>query len=106
MLWTLGPKHPTLFAGRAGKTIAKALRRPGFNLVAGPGNFLVSSTNQLQPEDETRARQWGAALAARIRPANQRSSRWSTVQSRLSKGLTWPPTQLHRLHPFPRRRHA
>ncbi len=62
-------KAPALFIGRAGKAIAKALRRHGFSLVAGPGNFLVSSTNQLPPEDETRARQWGAAIAARIRPA-------------------------------------
>ena len=59
-------KAPALVTGRASHTIARALRRHGFELLAEPESFLVTSTNQLMPEEEARARQWGAELAAKI----------------------------------------
>lgn len=61
-------KAPALFTGRASHTIARALRRHGFELLAEPESFLVTSTNQLMPEEEARARQWGSELAAKILP--------------------------------------
>jgi hypothetical protein len=59
-------KGPALFTGRASHSIAKALRRHGFELLAEPESFLVTSTNQLMPEEEARASKWGADLAAKI----------------------------------------
>ena len=60
-------KAPAVLTGRASQAIAKALRRHGYELVAEPESFLVTSDHQLLPEEEARARQWGAELAATIR---------------------------------------
>lgn len=60
-------KGPALLTGRASQVIAKALRHHGFALVAAPESFLVSSANQLLPDEQARARQWGTDLAATIR---------------------------------------
>lgn len=60
-------KAPVMLTGRASQAIAKALRRHGYELVAQPESFLVTSAHQLLPEEEARARQWGAELAATIR---------------------------------------
>lgn len=62
-------KGPAVLTGRASQKITKALHQHGFTLIAEPESFLVSSDNRLLPEEETRARQWGADLAASIRPA-------------------------------------
>lgn len=59
-------KGPAVLTGRASQAIAKALRRHGFDLVAEPESFLVSSAHQLLPEEEARARRWGAELTTRI----------------------------------------
>lgn len=59
-------KGPAVLTGRAGQVIAKALRRHGYELVAEPESFLVTSDHQLLPEEEARARRWGAELATRI----------------------------------------
>ena len=62
-------KGPAMLTGRASQKIAKALQEHGCDLVAEPESFLVSSTNQLLPEEDARARQWGVELAVTIRPA-------------------------------------
>lgn len=62
-------KGPALFTGRASQKIAKVLHQHGFELVAEPESFLVTSANQLLPEEETRARQGGSDLATKVRPA-------------------------------------
>lgn len=59
-------KGPAVLTGRASQKIARALQRHGFGLLAEPESFLVSSANQLLPEEESRARQWGAALATKL----------------------------------------
>lgn len=59
-------KGPAVLTGRASQKIAKALRQHGFELLAEPESFLVTSANELLPGEETRARQWGAGLAARV----------------------------------------
>lgn len=61
-------KGPAVLTGRASQKIAKALHQHGFDLVAEPESFLVSSDNRLLPEEEARARQWGADLVPMLRP--------------------------------------
>lgn len=63
---------PAALTGRASKTVARELRAHGFDLVAQPESFLVTKQDQLEPEETTRAREWGAALAAAIAPATAR----------------------------------
>ncbi|MFI7493691.1 hypothetical protein ACH9D2_03070 [Kocuria sp. M4R2S49] len=55
-----------MLTGRASQAIATALRRHGYELVAAPGSFPVSSAHQLLPDEEARARPWGAEPATRI----------------------------------------
>jgi hypothetical protein len=54
---------PAALSGRASRGIAKELRRHGFTLVAEPESFLVTKENALLPDEEERARAWGARLA-------------------------------------------
>lgn len=49
--------------GRASKGIGRLLRRHGLDLVAEPESFLVTKQNHLEPDETTRAREWGARLA-------------------------------------------
>jgi Flavodoxin len=60
---------PAALTGRASKGVAHLLRAHGFDLAAKPESFLVTRENQLEPEETTRAREWGAKLAASIAPS-------------------------------------
>ena len=55
---------PPVLTGRASKGIARMLRHHGFTVVADPASFLVTKANYLEPDEETRACDWGAQLAA------------------------------------------
>jgi hypothetical protein len=55
---------PGALTGRASKGIARALRHHGYELIADPESFIVTRQNTLEPEEEDRARLWGARLAA------------------------------------------
>jgi hypothetical protein len=54
---------PAVLTGRASKGIGRRLRQLGLELVAEPESFLVTKHNQLEPDETTRARQWGRQLA-------------------------------------------
>jgi hypothetical protein len=55
---------PAAFTGRASKSVGKALRHHGYDLVAEPESFLVTKQDRLQPQERERAASWGARLAA------------------------------------------
>jgi hypothetical protein len=59
---------PALLTGRASKGIAKQLDQHGFGQVTQPQSFLVDKDNHLLPGEEQRAQEWGAELAAAVRP--------------------------------------
>ncbi len=81
--WLAGPVTPTGVAaafdtrltglapltGHASKGITSLLRRKGLKIAADPASFLVTTANELQPGELDRARDWGAALAAKVLPA-------------------------------------
>lgn len=60
---------PAAMTGRASKAVARLLRAHGFDVVARPESFLVTKQDRLQPEETTRAREWGARLAASVAPS-------------------------------------
>jgi hypothetical protein len=62
---------PAVLTGRASKGIGRRLRQHGLDLVAEPESFLVTRQNHLEPDEATRARQWGRQLAGK--PAADRS---------------------------------
>jgi Flavodoxin len=55
---------PAALTGRASKGVVRLLRAHGFDVVAEPESFLVTKQDQLEPQESTRAREWGAGLAA------------------------------------------
>jgi flavodoxin-like protein len=55
---------PAAFTGRASKSVGKALRHHGYDLVAEPESFLVTKQDRLVPRERERAASWGARLAA------------------------------------------
>jgi hypothetical protein len=57
---------PAVLTGSASKGIARRLRQHGFALVAEPESFLVTKDNRLEDGESTRAREWGASLAAAL----------------------------------------
>ena len=57
--------HATL-TGRAAKGVTRLLREHGFDVVAEPESFLVTKQDRLEPQETTRAREWGAKLAAAV----------------------------------------
>jgi hypothetical protein len=63
---------PAVLTGRASKGIARELVRHGCTLIDDPQSFLVDKGNRLEPNQEARARVWGAQLAARLEPATPR----------------------------------
>ena len=50
--------------GRASKSVGKALRHHGYDLIAEPESFLVTKQDHLLPQERERAASWGARLAA------------------------------------------
>lgn len=54
---------PSVFTGRASKTIGRKLAALGFTIVAAPESFLVTKNNELVPGEADRARDWGRQLA-------------------------------------------
>lgn len=59
---------PAAVTGRASKKVAHLLRAHGFDLVAPPESFLVTKQSELEPQESTRAREWGARLVASSTP--------------------------------------
>ena len=57
---------PATFTGRAAKGVTRLLRQHGFEVVAEPESFLVTKQDRLEPQEEDRARDWAAKLAAGI----------------------------------------
>lgn len=58
---------PATFTGRASKGIARKLRHHGATLVSEPESFFVMKDNHLQPDEEARARDWGAKIGLLVR---------------------------------------
>lgn len=59
---------PAALTGRASKGLTRLLREHGFDVIAQPESFLVTKHNQLEPQEITRARDWGTKLATDIAP--------------------------------------
>jgi hypothetical protein len=57
---------PAAVTGRASKGIARKLRHHGATLIADPESFFVKKDNHLEPDQEARAREWGAQLARNL----------------------------------------
>jgi hypothetical protein len=57
---------PAILTGRASKGIGRQLRQHGLELAAEPESFLVTKQNRLEPDEVTRARQWGRQLAGNL----------------------------------------
>jgi len=55
---------PAALTGRASKRVSRLLRERGFAVVAEPESFLVTKQDRLEPQEQERARDWGARLAA------------------------------------------
>jgi hypothetical protein len=55
---------PAALTGRASKGVDHLLRAHGFDVVAEPESFIVTKQDRLEPQETTRAREWGAKLAA------------------------------------------
>ena len=60
---------PAALTGRASKGVTRLLRAHGFDVVAEPESFLVTKQDRLEPQETTRAREWGTKLAASIAPS-------------------------------------
>ena len=60
---------PAALTGRASKGVTHLLREHGFEVVAEPESFLVTKQDRLEPQETTRAREWGTKLAAGIAPS-------------------------------------
>ncbi len=53
---------PATLTGRASKGIARKLRHHGATMIADPESFFVTKANQLEPDEDDRARAWGEKL--------------------------------------------
>ncbi|MGE5292295.1 MAG: flavodoxin family protein [Micromonosporaceae bacterium] len=60
---------PAALTGRASKGVTRLLRAHGFDMVAKPESFLVTKQERLEPQETTRARDWGTKLAAGTAPS-------------------------------------
>jgi hypothetical protein len=60
---------PAALTGRASKGVTRLLRAHGFDVIAEPESFLVTKQDRLEPQETTRARDWGTKLAATIAPS-------------------------------------
>ena len=63
---------PAAMTGRASGGVSRLLRAHGFDIVAKQESFLVTKQDRLEPEETTRAREWGARLAASMAPSRAR----------------------------------
>ena len=61
---------PAAITGRASKGIARSFRKHGFTVVAEPESFFVTKQTHLEPDEEARAREWGAGLVASMVPTS------------------------------------
>jgi len=59
-------RGPVAFTGHASKSIGRALRRTGYELIAEPESFLITGKNKLCAGELERARVWGAALTSTL----------------------------------------
>ena len=66
---------PAALTGRASKGVARLLRAHGFDMAAEPESFLVTKQDRLEPQETTRAREWGARLAASLTPSRTPGAR-------------------------------
>ena len=66
---------PAALTGRASKGVARLLRAHGFDMIAQPESFLMTKQDRLEPQETTRAREWGAKLAAGIAPNRRQGIR-------------------------------
>jgi len=66
---------PAALTGRASKGVTRLLRAHGFDVVARPESFLVTKQDRLEPHETTRAREWGAKLAASVAPSPAQRTR-------------------------------
>jgi hypothetical protein len=66
---------PAAFTGRASKGVARLLHAHGFDVIAEPESFLVTKQDRLEPDETTRAREWGSKLAASIAPSPAQGTR-------------------------------
>jgi Flavodoxin len=66
---------PAALTGRASKGVARLLRAHGFEVIAEPESFLVTKQDRLEPDETTRAREWGTKLAASIAPSPVKGTR-------------------------------
>jgi hypothetical protein len=66
---------PAALTGRASKGVARLLRAHGFEVIAEPESFLVTKQDRLEPDETTRAREWGTKLAASIAPRPAQATR-------------------------------
>jgi len=57
---------PAAVTGRASKGIERRLRHHGATMIAEPESFFVTKANHLEPDEETRAREWGAQLGVAL----------------------------------------
>jgi hypothetical protein len=57
---------PAALTGRASRGIARQLRRHGTEMLAPAESFFVTTKNELEPDEERRARAWGDELGARM----------------------------------------
>ena len=53
-----------VLTGRASRGISRQLKQHGYHLIAPPESFTVTKLNTLVDGESSRARRWGAALAA------------------------------------------
>jgi hypothetical protein len=66
---------PAALTGRASKGVTRLLRAHGFDVVAQPESFLVTKQDRLDPQETTRAHDWGTRLAAGIAPSRAQDTR-------------------------------
>lgn len=66
----------TLFPGSAARLIGRILRDQGYQIIAAPEGFTVTTMQgPLSPGEQERARAWGAGLADSLRPSGPAPSR-------------------------------
>ena len=65
---------PVALTGRASKGIARQLRKLHCRKIADPRSFLVTTETELEPEEATHAREWGAELAAVLASSTPRGA--------------------------------